>query len=97
MNEVKTITLSNIVEKAEGNIVSDMNGEKVMLSIANGKYYNLGKVGGDIWDRVNSLNTISEIIDELTAQFDVENSECEKHVLEFLEQLLKEELIVIKE
>ena len=27
-----------------------MDGEKVMLSINNGKYYNLGEIGGDIWE-----------------------------------------------
>jgi len=32
----------------EGNIVSNMDGEKVMLSIKNGKYYNLGEIGGFI-------------------------------------------------
>ena len=34
----------------KGNIVSDMGGEKVMLSIENGKYYNLGEMGGEIWE-----------------------------------------------
>lgn len=40
------INLDHYIVQSEGNIVSDMDGEKVMLSIKNGKYYNLGKIGG---------------------------------------------------
>ena len=29
-----------------------MGGEKVMLSVKNGKYYNLGEIGGEIWELI---------------------------------------------
>lgn len=35
------------------NVVSDMDGEKVMLSVHNVKYYNLGEVGGLTWELMN--------------------------------------------
>jgi hypothetical protein len=95
MIENQTISLDSILKKTEGNIVSDMNGEKVMLSIENGKYYNLGEVGGDIWDCINSINTVSQIIDELTDKYEVGKSLCETQVFEFLEHLHKEQLIVL--
>lgn len=44
--------LNTVVNQVEGNIVSDMDGEKVILCIQNGKYYNLGQVGGDIWSLI---------------------------------------------
>ena len=46
----QNISLNDEVSQREGNIVSDMGGEKVMLSINNGKYYNLGEMGGEIWE-----------------------------------------------
>ena len=46
------IFLNQEVTQGKGNIVSDMGGEKVMLSIENGKYYNLGEMGGEIWDLI---------------------------------------------
>ena len=47
--------------QVKGNIVSDMGGEKVMLSVNKGKYYNLGEIGGDIWELIRkiSVNQIS--------------------------------------
>ena len=42
-NHTTALPVEKFVQK-EGNVVSDMDGEKVMLSIHNGKYYNLGEV-----------------------------------------------------
>ena len=50
MMEVKQISLQDLVVQIPGNIVSDMGGEKVMMSINNGKYYNLGEIGGRYLD-----------------------------------------------
>ncbi|WP_246943845.1 lasso peptide biosynthesis PqqD family chaperone [Bacillus pinisoli] len=92
-NEI--ISLETIVLQSEGNIVSDMGGEKVMLSIENGKYYNLGEIGGAIWDLINTPKSISELIDKLVGQYDVEEEECKEQILPFLEHLKTENLIKI--
>ena len=46
MIKTKKISCNHLVVQSPGNIVSDMDGEKVMLSVHNGKYYNLGEIGG---------------------------------------------------
>lgn len=91
------ITIVDTVEQGKGNIVSDMGGEKVMLNISNSKYYNLGEVGGRIWDLIASPIVISELIPILIAEYQVEKEQCEEHVLSFLEHLLKEDLIHVSE
>lgn len=90
---VTPISLDQTVVQGEGNIVSDMGGEKVMLSIKNGKYYNLGEIGGDIWGLIDSPICIREIVDQLTSRYDVEKTQCQQHVLTFLDQLIQEGLI----
>ncbi|MFY0758473.1 lasso peptide biosynthesis PqqD family chaperone [Metabacillus dongyingensis] len=85
-----------IVSQGEGNIVSDMSGEKVMLSISNGKYYNLGEIGGVIWDLIESPITFNQLIESLLSQYQVEREECQKQVLTFLESLNKEKLIKLE-
>ena len=45
----KKISLNSRIVQSKGNMVSDMDGEKVMLNIEKGKYYNLGELGGTIW------------------------------------------------
>jgi hypothetical protein len=88
-------SLADTVIQVKGNIVSDMSGEKVMLSIKNGKYYNLGIVGGEIWEMIQAPTSIEELIYSLTNIFKVDFSECEVHVLKFLDHLLEEGLIEI--
>lgn len=98
MNKTKDVLLNYKVVQVQGNIVSDMDGEKVMLSIQNGKYYNLGEVGGVIWDKVKAPALVHNIIEDLVTEYTVEKEECQNQVLSFLEHLMKENLIeVIKE
>jgi hypothetical protein len=93
----QTISLNTIVCQGTGNIVSDMDGEKVMLSIAKGKYYNLGDIGGEIWELIQTPNSIEDVIATLTSQYDVEQSVCQEQVLSFLGTLAEEGLIEVKE
>jgi Coenzyme PQQ synthesis protein D (PqqD) len=95
MIKSQTISLESIVGQVEGNIVSDMGGEMVMLSISNGKYYNLGEIGGGIWDAIEQPLSFGELIDNLLNEYQVERETCEQQVLTFLEMLLKEDIIMI--
>ncbi len=92
----RKIELSNIVSQTTGNIVSDMGGEKVMLSVLMGKYYNLGEIGGEIWGLIETPTKVKEIVNKLTSIYDVDPKECEDQVISFLEHLHNERLIEIK-
>ena len=86
-------TQNHLYSQSPGNIVSDMDGEKVMLSVHNGKYYNLGELGGEIWELIKEPLTIQELVASLLTQYDVNQTECEEQVITFLSQLKKEGLI----
>jgi hypothetical protein len=91
------LSLNHYIVQAEGNIVSDMDGEKVMLSVRNGKYYNLGYVGGIIWDHLSEPINVLRLIQKLISEYDVNQSDCEEQVFSFLENLLEEGLIHVSE
>lgn len=93
----ENISLTHTVSQIKGNIISGMAGEKVMLSIKNGKYYNLGEIGGYIWNLIEESISIKQLVIPLMDKFEVEQSECESQVILFINQLLEEELIVINE
>jgi len=97
MIKKQLITLEDSVIQKSGNILSDMDGEKVMLSVQNGKYYNLGEIGGEIWERINESISVSELITRLVAEYEVERNECQEQVITFLEMLLNEDLIELTE
>lgn len=90
------ISLNHSIVQVKGNIVSDMDTEKVMLSINNGKYYNLGEVGGKIWDLIGVPISVNQLVTNLISEYDVKQNECEQQVISFLERLLQEDLIHIE-
>lgn len=76
-----------------GNIVSDMDGEKVILNIGNGKYYNLGEIGGYIWELIDKPVSINDLVTTIIAEYEVDPEECEEQVLSFCSALYSEGLI----
>lgn len=85
------------IQRQTGCIVSDMDGETVMMSIDNGKYYNLGAIGGRIWSLLEQPMSVSLLIAQLLEEYDVDRSECEAQVFKFLDHLAAEKLIAIVE
>lgn len=94
MNRVQ-IDLNHYIVQVEGNIVSDMDGEKVMLSIKNGKYYNLGEIGGFIWGCIQQPKLLTTVIKDIQTEYEVTEEQCKADVISFLEKLIKEKLIEI--
>ncbi|MBT2679841.1 lasso peptide biosynthesis PqqD family chaperone [Bacillus sp. ISL-35] len=89
------IALNQEVVQGKGNIVSDMGGEKVMLSINNGRYYNLGEVGGGIWDIIQEPMEVKDLVSILLNKYEVTQLQCEEQVALFLSMLLDEGLIKV--
>ena len=92
----KTISIYDRVSQIEGNIVSDMDGEKVMLSIENGKYYNLGEIGGEIWELLKEPISIYDLIHSLLNQYDVEEEKCSNQVISFIDTLAEQNLVKVE-
>lgn len=85
--------LNSVIVQIPGNIVSDMDGEKVMLNIENGKYYNLGNLGGVIWEMLKEPISIDSLVLTLLSEYEVERELCEQQVYVFVENLYLEGLI----
>lgn len=91
------ISLECQIVQSEENIVSDMDGEKVMLNVQKGKYYNLGETGGEIWEIMKTPIMVTELVNIMLSKYNIERKDCEEQVLTFLECLFQEGLIQIKD
>lgn len=96
MINLQEIPLNSVIVQGEGNIVSDMDGETVMMSIENGKYYNLGEVGGVIWNVMKEPISIEQMVTVLISEYEIGREECEEQVRSFLKHLYQEGLICIE-
>lgn len=92
MKPADVLSLESVLVQREGNIASDMDGEKVMLNVKNGKYYNLGEVGGEIWTALSSPVTAGRVVEIIQMSFEVPEELARQDVFAFLQSLLDEEL-----
>lgn len=82
-----------IIQRTEGHLATDMDGDKVLLSLSSGKYYNMGKLGGIIWERTASPVTRRDIVAQLLKEYEVEPAACDQQVADFLQDLYAEGLL----
>ena len=75
---------------------SEIDDEIVMLSIEKGEYYNLDKIGRDIWKYLSSTHSFEEIIEFLTETYDVTSAQCEQDVKPFVIELLEKGILIQK-
>ena len=91
---VTTICKERFVAIKE-HLYSDLNGEAVILSIKNGKYYGLNEVGKTIWNSIKEPTNLSQIQAVVMSEYDVDEKICYQEVLSLLHKMLREELIEI--
>lgn len=85
--------MGKVLKRKSGIITADLNGETVMMDIATGQYYNLGEVGGRIWEILEKTMSRDALVDLLIKEYDVSREQCEKDIEPFLEQLLNSGLM----
>lgn len=76
-------------------LYSDLNGEAVVLSLKNGKYYGLNGVGASIWKTMQTPITFKEIKTAVMQEYEVDDATCDKEVLSFLVKMTEEQLVEI--
>lgn len=91
------ITTEAIVSQIEEIVASDIDGETVMMSVENGKYYGLDDIGSRIWKLIEKPIKVSDLIDTLLKKYNVGRETCEKDVLKFLNQLIDDRILQVHE
>lgn len=87
------MNIKNIIERCEGVVEAEIDGEIVMMSIEDGQYYGLNVVGSRIWSLIETPQSIDFICSELEKEFKVSKEQCNNEVISFLEQMKKNNII----
>jgi hypothetical protein len=92
----KQLSPASVITRSCELVSSDIDGEVVMMSIENGKYYGLDKVGSRIWELLEDQFLVSDLIDKLLGEFAVDRDTCEKDVMFFLQKLAGDNMLEIQ-
>jgi hypothetical protein len=74
-----------------------LDGDTVILHLGSGTYYGLNAVGSTIWNLIQEPRTIAEIHDRLLQQYEADAGECERDLLNVLDDLSKASLVEIRD
>jgi hypothetical protein len=89
----ENISPDSVVSQIEDIVASDIDDEKVMMSIEKGQYYGLDPVGSRVWELLENPIRVSDLIDELLSRYDVDRETCERDVMAFLVELHEDGII----
>lgn len=74
---------------------SRLQDEIVMFDDNAGKYYAAGSVGADIWEMLEQPVTVSAIVRQLLAHYDIDEKTCREQAIFFLGELDDAALLVL--
>ena len=79
--------------RASSIIATEVDGEMVLMSIEDGKYFGLDPIGSEIWRRLEEPRSADALAAELKDHFDGDPATIERETLAFLEKLVETGLI----
>jgi ABC-type xylose transport system substrate-binding protein len=74
-----------------------IDGEAIIINLANGVYYSMEKVGALVWDLLQAGRTLEQVIEAVTARYDVTREQAEANIHELVQELVQENLVVSSE
>jgi hypothetical protein len=86
---------STIVATTE-QVSCSLNEESCILNLKNSVYYGLDPVGARVWDLLREPRTVSDVLDALLRDYNVEAELCERNLFDLLENLQVEGLIEVR-
>jgi hypothetical protein len=87
------LNLNKVVKINQELIASEVDGEILMVSLEDGKYYNLNYTGSRIWKLLQQPCKVSELIHMLQEEYEVAEEVCRQDVLQLLAEMEREKLV----
>ena len=89
------LTLRDRLRPREEEVAAKViDGEAIIINLANGIYYSMDKVGGLIWQMIEGKHSLEEMIAAISAGYDVSREQAQADIEHLIEDLLRENLVV---
>lgn len=88
---------ASTVVASDRQIACQVGGEAVILQLDDAIYYGLNQVGARIWQLLQEPRRVSEIVDVIVAEYEVERERCLQDVLELVAELRDRRLVTVRD
>lgn len=98
---MQTIALLNATYLPSQDVIArELEGEIIIVPLTGGigdmedELYTLNETGKIIWDKLDGKRSLTDVVVELSTEFDVPGDEVEQDVIGFVEELLKRRILI---
>jgi hypothetical protein len=92
---MKNISLSSKIIVNEDVVSRNLQGEIVLLNLKTNLYCGLDETGTKIWQMLSDKKQLSDILDDLTREYNVLESKCTEDLFNFINLLREKDFIQI--
>ena len=84
------------VVAARDQVSVEVEGEAVILNLADGVYYGLDPVGARVWEMLDRPRSVGELRDAVVAEWEVDAATAERDLLDLLDELSARGLVEVR-
>ena len=90
------VNFDSVVTRCDDIVAGVVDADLIMMSIENGKYYQLNPSAGRVWSLLEQPRTVTEICEMLSKDFKVTPEACQKDVFRFLDELISRKIVTTR-
>lgn len=95
MKSASPISRSTVIARTNAALEAEVGNEVVMMSAEKNLCYGLNPVGTRVWQLLAEPTEVGEICKRLLAEYDVDDTTCEREVIDLVNKLRSEGLIEV--
>jgi hypothetical protein len=81
------------ISRSPSVLTAEVDGEVVMMSIEQGRYFGLDDIGSDIWKRLDTPCSFAELIDRLASDYDADQATIAADVCDLLSRMAEQDVV----
>ena len=82
-----------VISRSPSVLAAEVDGEIVMMSIEQGRYFGLDDIASDIWKRIETPCSFGELIDRLAADYDADRDTIAADVRALLARMAEHDAV----
>jgi hypothetical protein len=87
------ITDATVISRSPSVLTAEVDGEIVMMSIEQGRYFGLDDIGSDIWKRIEPPCSFATLIDGLAADYEADRAAIAADVQVLLDRMAEQDVV----
>jgi hypothetical protein len=91
--KARQIGETTLISRSPSVVTAEVDGEIVMMSIEQGRYFGLDDIGSDIWKRIEQPCSFATLIDGLAADYESDRATIAADVQSLLGRMVEQDVV----